>query len=69
MVLRRMVASARPHRRVAARTSLVGDRLHIELPRVWPEQVGPFLAALTDSCADIPVAWFDARLQIGRAHV
>ena len=60
-----MVASARPHRRVAARVSLVGDRLHFELPRVWPDQVGPFLAALTDSLAEVPVAWFDARFLDG----
>ena len=69
MVLGRVVASARPHRRVAARASLVGDRLHIELPRVWPEQVGPFLAALTDTLADLPVAWFDARLLDGTVVV
>ena len=60
-----MVASPRPHRRVGPRANLVGDRLHVELPRVWPEQVGPFLAALTDSLADLPVAWFDARFLDG----
>jgi cation-transporting ATPase I len=58
----RLVASARPHRRVAPRANLVGDRLHVQLRRVWPDQAGPFLAALTDVLADLPVAWFDARL-------
>ena len=60
--LGRLVASARPHRRVASRASRVGDRLHIQLRRVWPDQAGPFLAALTDSLADLRVEWFDARL-------
>ena len=57
-----LVASARPHRRVASRASLVDDRLHVQLRRVWPDQAGRFLAALTDSLADLPVAWFDVRL-------
>ena len=61
-VVCRLVASKRPHRRVAGRASLVGDHLHVQLRRVWPDQAGRFLAALTDSLADVPVAWFDARL-------
>ena len=46
---------------MASRASLVGDRLHIQLPRVWPDQVGRFLAALNDTLSDVPVAWFEAR--------
>ena len=61
-VVCRLVASKRPHRRVAGRASLVGDHLHVQLRRVWPDQAGRFLAALADSLADVPVAWFDARL-------
>jgi hypothetical protein len=61
-VVSRLLASKRPHRRVAPRASLVGDHLHVQLRRVWPDQAGRFLAALTDSLADVPVAWFDARL-------
>jgi cation-transporting P-type ATPase I len=32
---------------------------------VWPDQAGPFLAALTDELADLPVAWVDVRLLDG----
>jgi hypothetical protein len=60
--LARLVGSRRPHHRVAPRTRRVGDRLHVQLRRVWPDQAGPFLAALADGLADVPVAWFDARL-------
>ena len=63
--VRRLVASGRPHERVAARTSRVGDHLHVQLRRVWPDQAGRFLAALSDTLADVPVLWVDARLLDG----
>ena len=63
--VRRLVASNRPHQRVGARASRVGEHIHVQLRRVWPDQSGPFLAALTDTLADLPVVWVDARLLDG----
>ena len=63
--VRRLLASARPHDRIGPRASRVGDHIHVQLRRVWPDQAGPFLAALTDTLADLPVVWVDARLLDG----
>ncbi|HYH49702.1 MAG TPA: hypothetical protein VEG38_09150 [Acidimicrobiia bacterium] len=60
--VRRWLASNRPHSRVGARAHRVGDRLHVQLRRVWPDQAGPFVAALSDELADLPVGWIDVRL-------
>ena len=63
--VRRLVASHRPHERVGPRASRVGDHIHVQLRRVWQDQSGPFLAALTDALADLPVMWVDVRLLDG----
>ena len=65
VAIHRLVSSSHPHERVTARASRVGRHLHVRLRRVWPDQAGRFLAALTDALADLPVAWVDARLLEG----
>jgi cation-transporting ATPase I len=65
VALHRLVSSSRPHERLTARVSRVGGHLHVRLRRVWPDQAGQFLAALTDALADLPVIWVDARLLDG----
>ncbi|MEW6472571.1 MAG: hypothetical protein AB1679_09885 [Actinomycetota bacterium] len=63
--VRRWVASGRPHERVGPRAHRVGDHVHIQLRRVWPDQAEPFVAALHEELADLPVAWVDVRLLDG----
>jgi len=63
--VRRLVASSRPHERLTPRASRVGDHVHLQLRRVWPDQAGRFVAALSDGLSDLPVAWVDVRLLDG----
>ena len=63
--VRRLVAFGRPHQRLSARANRVGDHVHVQLRRVWPDQAGRFVAALTDAIADLPVEWVDVRLLDG----
>jgi cation-transporting ATPase I len=65
MDVRRRVASSRPHERLTPRANRVGDHLHVDLRRVWPDQAGRFVAALTDGLSDLPVVWIDVRLLDG----
>ncbi|HLJ07362.1 MAG TPA: hypothetical protein VKX24_02415, partial [Acidimicrobiia bacterium] len=63
--VRRLVASPRPHERLTPRASRVGDHVHLQLRRVWPDQAGRFVAALSDGLSDLPVVWVDVRLLDG----
>lgn len=63
--VRSWVASGGPHERVGARAHRVGHRVHVQLRRVWPDQVDPFVAALNDELTDLPVEWVDVRLLDG----
>ena len=65
VALHPLVSSSRPHERITPRASRVGGHVHVQLRRVWPDQAGPFLAALTDALGDLPVIWVDARLLDG----
>jgi cation-transporting ATPase I len=69
VALHRLVSSSRPHGRLTPRASQVGGHVHVRLRRVWPDQAGPFLAALTDALADLPVMWVDVRLLEGNLVV
>lgn len=63
--VRRLMASSRPHERLTPRASRVGDHVHLQLRRVWPDQAGRFVAALSDGLSDLPVVWIDVRLLDG----
>ena|GEM_PF-5167160 len=63
--VRRRVASSRPHERLTPRAHRAGDHLHVQLRRVWPDQAGALVAALTDVLSDLPVVWIDVRLLDG----